>query len=84
MVTVRDYSAEAIAALAAVFRPHLGEPLVREGLGEIRRAFISVDHVGPTWLASFLGLDDPEERAVIQRRAYELVASWFERMNFVR
>ena len=79
-LAVRNYPG-GIAALAAVFRPHLGEPLVREGLEKIRRAFLSVDHAGPTWLVHFLGLDDPEERAVIQRRAYELVTAWLESLK---
>jgi hypothetical protein len=79
-VAVRNYPGGVIA-LAKAFLPHLAEPLVREGLGKIRSAFLSVDYVGPSWVADFLGLGDPEERAVVQRRAYELVATWLDELK---
>lgn len=40
-------------ALAEAIRPHLGEPLVREGMERIREAFASRDAHGPAWVASF-------------------------------
>ena len=54
---------------------------VREGLSKIRKAFLSVDHVGPKWVADFLEIADTEERAIIQRRAYELVTSWLDELK---
>lgn len=66
------------AALAAEFGPHLRNKLVREGLGKIRSAFLSVDHTGPRWVAAFLDVTDPEERAILQRRAYEAVTAWLD------
>ncbi len=79
-VALRNYPGGVIA-LAEAFLPLRAEPLVREGLGKIRRAFLSVDHVGPSWVADFLGLGDPEERAIVQRRAYELVATWLDELK---
>lgn len=69
------------AALAVAFRPHLGNRLVREGLQKIRSQFLSVDHVGPKAAADFLEITDPEERAITQRRAYELVSAWLDALE---
>lgn len=65
-------------ALASAFYPHLRNGLVREGLGKIRKHFLSVDHAGPKWVADFLDITDPEERAIAQRRAYEVVTEWLD------
>jgi hypothetical protein len=79
-VAVRNYPG-GIPALAEAFRAHLGHTLVREGLSKIRKAFLSADHVGPRWVADFLEIADTEERAIIQRRAYELVTSWLDELK---
>lgn len=65
-------------ALAAEFKPHLDNKLAREGLGKIRNAFLSVDHIGSRWVADFLDLTDPEDRAILQRRAFEFVTAWLD------
>lgn len=67
--------------LAAAFRPHLGSRLVREGLEKIRKHFFSVDHAGSKWVADFLELTDPEERAILQRRAYEVLTAWLDTLG---
>ena len=69
------------AGLAHAFRPHLGNPLVLEGLEKIRSQFLSVDHVGPKMVADFLEITDPEERAISQRRAYEMVSAWLDALG---
>ena len=56
------------------FRPYLGERLVKEGLQKIRSKFRSVDEVGPKWVADFLDIAEPEERAIRMRDAYETVS----------
>lgn len=66
------------SALAELFRPHLRHGLVREGLGKIRRQFLSVEHTGPKWVADFQEISDTEERAIVQRRAFEQVAEWLD------
>jgi hypothetical protein len=40
---------------AEAVRPHLGDPLVQEGLQGIRSAFASREANGPAWVAAFLG-----------------------------
>jgi hypothetical protein len=40
---------------AEALRPHLGDPLVQEGLQGIRSAFASREANGPSWVAAFLG-----------------------------
>lgn len=67
--------------LAEAFRPHLGNTLVREGLEKIRTEFLSVDDAGPKWVADFLDVQDPEERAITQRRAYETISAWLDQLG---
>ncbi len=62
-----------VAALVDAFRPHIGNRLVREGLTKIREKFLSPEHAGPKWIADFLEIVDPEERAIQQRAAYEQI-----------
>jgi len=64
-----------LVALADLFRPHLGNGLVKEGLMKIREKFASPDHVGPKWIADFDGLTDEDARAIRQRDAYERVTA---------
>ena len=68
------YSRGGVASLAEGFRPCLTEPLVMEGLGKIRSKFRTPDHVGPTWVADFLEIADPADRAIVMRDAFETVA----------
>lgn len=77
---VRHYPGGSLR-LAEVFRPHLTHGLVREGLGKIRRQFLSVEHAGPRWVADFQETRDPEERAIEQRRAFELVTAWLDALG---
>lgn len=69
------------AALAGAFRPHLGNRLVREGLQKIRSQFLSAAHVGPKSVADFLEITEPEERAITQRRAYEMITAWLDALE---
>ena len=59
--------------LAAEFSPHLKNKLVLEGLGKIKSKFLSVEHIGPKWVADFLEVIEPEDREIVMRRAYEKV-----------
>ena len=61
-------------ALVEAFRPHLPNRLIVEGLRKIREKFASPEHVGPKWVADFEEIDDAEDRARLQRDAYERVA----------
>lgn len=58
-------------AIVETFRPHAANKLVQEALAILSEKFESVDSVGPTFIANFDELDDPEDRALRQRDAYE-------------
>ena len=58
---------------AVEFSPFLNNKLVLEGLGKIRSKFASVEHIGPSWVADFLEVNETEDREIVMRRAYENV-----------
>jgi hypothetical protein len=60
-------------ALAEAFRPLADHGLVREGLEKLAEKFASESHVGPKFVADFEEVTGPEERALIQRDAFERV-----------
>jgi len=60
-------------ALVDVCREHIKNGLVREGFKNIAEKFASPDHLGPTFVADFEEIHDPEARAVTKRDAYERV-----------
>ena len=62
-----------IPALVRDIEPLMNNRLAREGLGKIMDRFRHIDALGPTGVAAFLELEDPEERLRIQREAFELV-----------
>jgi len=70
-----------LEALVEEFLPHQGHGLVREGLEDIAGAFASPEHTGPQFVADFEELTDPEERALLQRDAYERVRYLIERLD---
>jgi hypothetical protein len=72
---------EGAAALAAAFRSEFSNRLVREGPQKIRSQFLSVDHVGSKSVADFLEFTEPEERAIMQRQAYEMITAWLDALD---
>ena len=46
----------------------------KEGLRKIRSKFRSVEDVGPRWVADFLEIAEPGDRAIRIRDAYETVS----------
>ena len=77
---VRNYPG-GTAALAAEFAPHLGHGLIQEGLRHIAEKFASPDHVGPRSVADFEEVTDAEERARLQRDAYERVQDLLQKLG---
>lgn len=69
---VRWYPGEP-EALVNVCRDHINNGLVKEGFKNIGEKFASPDHVGPTFVADFEEISDPEARAVTKRDAYERI-----------
>lgn len=68
-------------ALVAEFTQHMEHGLVKEGLQNIAAKFASPEHVGPKSVADFDEISDPEERAVVQRDAYERVQDLLKRLK---
>ncbi|MHB8135055.1 MAG: nucleotidyl transferase AbiEii/AbiGii toxin family protein [Anaerolineaceae bacterium] len=55
------------------FHPHIHNALVKEGLNILLDKFISPEHIGPRFVADFLEITDPEDRAALQRDVFERV-----------
>ena len=70
-----------LTALVEATKPLVKNRLAREGLGKIKEKFITVDGIGPTWVADFLEVADSEERARVQREAFELVNALMEKLG---
>lgn len=60
-----------VDALVEEFRDLLGHGLVRQALEHLGEKFRSPSAIGPTHVANFEEIDEPTERAVIQRDVYE-------------
>lgn len=65
-----------IAALIERFRPHMDNALVQEGLRHIAASFAFPTAVGPTFVASFEEMSEPEDRELLQRDVYERINEW--------
>ena len=70
-----------LVSLADAIKPLLKNKLAMEGLGKIKTKFGTVNATGPTWVADFLEISDSEERARIQREAFELTNALMERLG---
>ena len=55
------------------FRQYLDNGLVKEGLQKITKHFETEKSVGPTFVADFEEITDPEEREIKERDAYERI-----------
>jgi hypothetical protein len=71
-------------AIAAEFKPHLRNSLIREGLRHIAEKFDSPEHFGPRSVAAFNEVVDPEERAMTERDACERVQDMLRRLGITR
>ncbi|MBA4383587.1 MAG: hypothetical protein C0410_02515 [Anaerolinea sp.] len=56
------------------FHPYIHNTLVKEGLNILLNKFSSPEHMGPKFVVDFLDITDPEDRAALQRDAFERVA----------
>jgi hypothetical protein len=61
--------------LVEQFHPHTHNSLVKEALAILLEKFASPDHVGPRHVTTFDGTADMEDRAILQRDAFERVNS---------
>ena len=67
--------------MAKAIKLLLNNKLAREGLGKIKAKFSTVDGIGPNWVADFLEISDLEDRARIQREAFELTNALIEELG---
>lgn len=65
------------------FKPYMDDGLVKEGLSKIAKYFASIDRTGPKHVADFDEITDEEERARIQRDAFERVNYLLENLGVV-
>lgn len=72
-----------IDAVAAAFEPLRSNGLVEEGLQKLHSKFASPDHVGPRWVADFLGIIDREERIIRQRQAHRTVTDLLVALKYI-
>lgn len=71
----------ALDELIIKFQPYLHNTLVTEGLNILHDKFSSPEHIGPKFVADFLDITEPEERATLQRDAFERVAFLLESLK---
>lgn len=74
---------DGIPALTKIFKSHLRNNLVKEGLAKIRKRFEKINSPGPVWVTNFEELDNPEDRELLQRDAFERVNALLDGLNIV-
>jgi len=62
-----------VRAIVEEFLPHRTNGLVREAMAKLRDKFASPDHVGPRFVGDFEEITESDERAGLQRDAFEQV-----------
>jgi len=70
-----------LTSLAKAIKPLLNNKLAIEGIGKIKAKFATLEGIGPNWVADFLEVSDLEERARIQRAAFELTNTLMEELD---
>lgn len=70
-----------LPSLVEEIRPLLKNKLAQEGLEKIKAKFATVETIGPVWVADFLEISDSEERARVQREAFELVDTLMKKLD---
>jgi hypothetical protein len=64
---------DGLDALVELFRSFPDHPLIHEGLAILGEKFFAADSIGPVFVVNFLDEIDQDNRALIQRDAYERV-----------
>jgi hypothetical protein len=70
-----------LESLAQEFKPLLKNNLILEALTDLKNKFASPDHIGPKHVADFEEITDPDDRALLQRDAYERVHALLARLE---
>ncbi|MFO8036080.1 MAG: nucleotidyl transferase AbiEii/AbiGii toxin family protein [Anaerolineales bacterium] len=71
-----------LEAIIRELQPILKNELCREALGIIDEKFSNVDSIGPVLIANFEEMTDEQERATVQRDAYERVRALLDGLGF--
>jgi hypothetical protein len=66
-----------------MFKPHLKNGLVQEGLQNIAGKFRSPDDYGPSRAVTFIGEGTGEEQEIARRDAYERTAYFLKGLNVI-
>ncbi len=70
-----------IRQLTRAFIPHRDRELVKQMREKLSEKFASPDHAGPTDIASFMDIRDPEEAARVRQDAYQKVRYLVEHLS---
>ena len=65
------------------FEPHLKNSLIQEGLAKLAKNFETMDHTGPKFVAAFEEVTDEEDRALVERDAFERVNYLLQKLGIV-
>jgi hypothetical protein len=66
-----------------MFKPHLKNGLVQEGLQNIAGKFRSPDDYGPSRAVAFIGEGTRDEQEIARRDAYERTAYFLKGLNII-
>ncbi len=75
--------ADKMDALVAEFKPHLENKLIQEGLSKLAKNFKGIEYSGPRFVSAFEEVVDEEDRAFLERDAYERVNYLLEKLGFI-
>lgn len=78
---LRQY-ADKMDGLIAEFKPHLKNKLIQEGLSKLAKNFKGIEYTGPKFVSDFEEVADEEDRAFLERDAYERVNYLLEKLGF--
>ena len=70
-------------ALVKIFKPHLNNGLVKEGLQNIAVKFRSLDDYGPSRAVTFIGEGTRDEQEIARRDAYERAVYFLKGLNII-
>ncbi|MCK4297617.1 MAG: hypothetical protein KAX28_13290 [Candidatus Marinimicrobia bacterium] len=68
-------------SIVKTFKPYLGNKLVLEGLGKIKKKFETPGSIGPTWIANFESHLSEEDKDLLRRDAFERVKAFLDQLN---
>jgi len=77
---VKNYP-EGLDAIISEFKPYLDNSMVQEGLQKIADKFKTENHIGPSHVAAFEDVGDPEEAEMLKRDVFERIQYLLSALN---